>query len=255
VSHPAFLRTQHRPWPLPARRWGWNQRWEALLFAHWPLPASALAPLLPADLELDTFEGQAWLGVVPFRMRDVRPRWSPSVPGISAFPELNVRTYVRAGGRAGVWFLSLDADNALAVAMARGLFHLPYFRARMSCRETAGQDEGELSYSSERRHRGAPDAIFEGSYRPTGPVFEASPGTLEHWLTERYCLFTTDRRGRLWRGDIHHQPWPLQIAEARIDRNSMASAHGLTLPECEPQLLFAEELDVAIWSLSLQTKG
>ena len=219
------------------------QSWHDLLFAHWPLDGAALRPLLPWQLQIDTFEGQAWLGVVPFRMTAVRLRGTPPVPWLSAFPELNVRTYVTCEGKAGVWFFSLDAGNALAVAIARAWFHLPYFRARMSCADR----EGWIQYESQRTHRGAPAASLKVQYRPVGKVFSSQSGTLEHFLTERYCLYTADERSQIIRAEIHHPPWPLQAAEAELKVNGMAEAAGVTLPARKPLLHFAKRQDVVVW--------
>jgi uncharacterized protein YqjF (DUF2071 family) len=194
------------------------QSWHDLLFAHWPVPAEALRPALPAGLALDTFEGRAWIGVVPFRMSGVRLRWLPALPGISTFPELNVRTYVVHGDKPGVYFFSLDAANALAVAVARAWFHLPYFRARMAC----VADGKEIRYSSLRAHGSAPAAEMRARYRALADAATATRGTLAHWLTERYCLYSVDGGGSTWRGDIHHAPWPLQPAEAEFESNRMA---------------------------------
>jgi uncharacterized protein len=238
-----FAVTDHRPWPLPDTRWALSQSWHHLLFAHWPVPVEALRPLIPRELELDTFEGQAWLGVVPFDIQDFKLRGVVPLPFMTAFLELNVRTYVTAGGKAGVWFFSLDAASTMAVMGARALYRLPYFNAVMSLRV-----EGEtVTYTSRRTHRSAPPAVFEGSYRPTGPVYRAQPGTLEHWLTERYCLYSVDGRGRLYRGEIHHQPWPLQPAEAHLTTNTMV--HGIQLLDLLPLLHYARRLDVALWAI------
>src|SRR5688572_28968890 len=130
--HSAFLRLEHRPWGLPGGAWRWRQSWEDLLFAHWPVPAAVLRPLVPEELRIEEYDGTSWVGVVPFRMSGVMLRPLPDLPGISAFPELNVRLYVERDGKSGVWFLSLDAYNRLAVWGARRFFHLPYFHARMS---------------------------------------------------------------------------------------------------------------------------
>ena len=159
--------------------------WHDLLFAHAPVPVAALRAVVPAGLELDTFDGTAWLGVVPFRMTRVGPRVLPPLPGLHAFPELNVRTYVKGGGHAGVWFFSLDAANRAAVWTARRFFHLPYFRAEMSCRP----DGDGIAYASERTHPDAPPAALRGRYRPVGDVYTTRRGDLDHWLTERYCLY------------------------------------------------------------------
>lgn len=233
----------HRPWPLPAGPWVMAQSWHDLLFAHWPIEPAVFRRLLPPQLQVDTFGGQAWLAVVPFRMSGVRIRWTPAIPWLSAFPELNVRTYVTDGKKPGVWFFSLDAGNALAVAIARAWFHLPYFRAQMNCKE----GDGWIHYRSERRHRGASSALLQGRYRPVGQVFSPQNGSLEHFLTERYCLYTADARGRMIRGEIHHPPWQLQVAEAEFTGNTMAEAVGVTLPARNPLLHFARRQDVVVW--------
>jgi uncharacterized protein len=233
----------HRPWPLPSGPWIMAQSWHNLLFAHWEVDAAELRPHIPAKLGIDTFEGKAWVGVVPFRMSGVRLRWTPALPWLSAFPELNVRTYVTLQGKPGVWFFSLDAANAVAVAAARLSFHLPYFRGRMACNEV----DGWVQYKSERAHSGAPGASFEARYRPTSESFEARPGTLEHFLTERYCLYAAAGE-RIYRGEIHHPAWQLQPAEARITRNSMAEAAGVALPAATPLLHFARRQDMVAWA-------
>lgn len=219
--------------------------WHHLLFAHWPVEAAALRSLVPQGLAVDTFEGQAWLGVVPFGMRRVRPRGLPALPWISAFPELNLRTYVVAGGKPGVWFFSLDAGNPVAVRAARLAFHLPYFDARMSLQV----QDGQVTYASRRTHRGEPPAGFQARYRPSGPQHSTSPGTLEDWLTARYCLYAADRKGTLWRGEIHHPPWPLQEAEMDLQENSLTAGLDLRLPDVRPLLHYAHTLDVVAWPL------
>ncbi len=241
--------TDHRPWPLPKQPWVMAQIWHDLLFAHWPIPANEMAALLPPGLTLDTWEGEAWVGVVPFRMSGVRPRFIPAMPGLSAFPELNVRTYVRMGDKPGVYFFSLDAANPLAVAVARTLYHLPYFRAEMSCKAPDETQPEAITYSSHRTHSGAPAADFRGRYAPTSPIYGVSPGGLEAWLTERYCLYSTDKQGRIYRGEIHHAPWPIQRAEADLKQNSVAQAAGISLPDVPPLLHFARRLDVLAWAI------
>ncbi len=240
----AILReVAHRPWPLLAGPWVMAQSWHDLLFAHWAVDSEKLRALIPDPLEIDSFDGQAWLAVVPFRMSGVRLRGAPAVPWLSAFPELNVRTYVKYGGKPGVWFFSLDAGNALAVAIARAWFHLPYFRARMSC---DGRD-GYIYYRSGRTHRRAPSAVLKCRYRPSNEVFYPQPGTLEYFLTERYCLYASGGNGRLICVEIHHPPWPLQLAGAEFTGNSMAGAAGVALPARMPLLHFAKRQDVVIW--------
>ena len=237
--------TAHRPWPVPTQRWTLAMQWHDLLFMHWPLSPEVLRPLIPAPLTLETFDGAAWIGVVPFMMRGVQPRGVPSLPWISAFPELNVRTYVTTGGKPGVWFFSLDAANPLAVRAARYSFRLPYYDARMHCVRSGDR----IDYRSDRTHRLAPPAGFAARYRPTGPISQSAPGSLEHWLTERYCLYAANRHGHAWRGEIHHRPWPLQPAEAEIELNTMTGQIRLALPDRPPLLHYVRRLDVVAWNL------
>jgi uncharacterized protein YqjF (DUF2071 family) len=238
-----LIQQDHRPWPLARGPWIMAQVWHDLLFAHWPFAPEVIRSLVPLALELDTFKGQAWLGVVPFRMSGVRLRGTPALPYLSAFPELNVRTYVTHGNRPGVWFFSLDAANFAAVMGARLWFHLPYFHANMKLVEK----DGWISYSSQRIHRGAPEAAFKAKYRATGKVFEADRGTLDHWLTERYCLYANFSR-RIYRSEIHHRPWQLQTAESEIAMNSMTAPLNVVLPHIPPLLHFAKFQDVRVWA-------
>ncbi len=238
--------TEHRAPLPPPTPWALHMSWHDLLFIHWPVPVESLRRLVPGPLDIDTFAGRAWIAVVPFRMTNVRPRGLPTLPWLSRFAELNVRTYVRPGGpdhgtgQGGVYFFSLDAANPVAVTAARRFFHLPYFRARMSNRH----DDGWVRYRSDRTHRGAAPATFEGRYRPIGEPYLAAPGSLDAFLTERYCLYTLDRHGRLMQGNIHHDPWPLQPAEAHIATNTMLEPLGLEVPATAPLLHFAKRLGV-----------
>jgi uncharacterized protein YqjF (DUF2071 family) len=220
-----------------------RMRWVDLLFAHWPIESAGLARLLPPEVELDTYDGQAWLGIVPFRMEDVAPRGLPSPPVLGAFPEVNVRTYVRHRGREGVWFLSLDAASRVTVGAARTFFHLPYFHAEMS----ATRHGDAIDYRARRADpRGAP-AELELRYRPTGPVEPAGPGSLEEWLTDRLRVFAVDGLGRVLRTEVRHAPWPLQPAEADIRTESLVAAQSLELPATPPHLRYARRLDVRAW--------
>ena len=246
LRQPATLaETGHRPWPLEQRAWLMAQTWDSLLFAHWRLPAAELRRVVPEQIPLDEFDGYAWLGVTPFRVSALRLRGVPHLPGLTSFPEVNVRTYATIGGKPGIYFLSLDAGSGLAVAAARRAFRLPYFRARMSI-ESSGSS---FDYRSERVSADGPPAALRIRYRRAGPQFQAAPGSLEHFLAERYCLYTLDEGGRVLRGDIHHPPWPLQHAEAEIATNSMATPLGLELPDEPPLLHLAPRQDVLIWSL------
>jgi hypothetical protein len=222
------------------------QRWRSLLFLHWELPVDTVAALLPPTLTVDTFEGRAYLGVVPFLMRDVSPWWSPSVPGVSTFPELNVRTYVHHRGRdPGVWFFSLDAAKLFVVLAARAGWRLPYSLAAMSLDEHPDR----MYYRSRRRWPGDPTASFEAGYRIGEPIGTARPGSFEHFLVERYLLYTTGRDGRLLCGQVHHRPYPLHRAELLELRETMTSAAGLPAPADRPHLLFSPGVDVDIYPL------
>jgi uncharacterized protein YqjF (DUF2071 family) len=247
--------TAYRPFPQPNRAWTMKQSWNDLLFAHWPIASEAIAALLPAGLEVDLFDGYAWIGVVPFWMDGIRHRIpggggrSIAIPMVETFPELNLRTYVRSRrtGRAGVFFFSLDAASPLAVAGARMIFHLPYYLANM-IRRTAS--DGTVRYKSRRlftREQVGFHATYRGLGRPADAM-PSQPGSIEHFLTERYCLFTTSF-GRVLVGNIHHRPWPLEAAEAEIRVNHLAAPHGLALPAQPPLLHFSRSLEVYIWSL------
>ena len=225
----------------PLRPWALGQTWSDLLFAHWTVPAAELCSRLPPGLAIDAFAGDAWVGIVPFRMSNVAPRM-PVRGRRLAFPELNVRTYVMADGKPGVWFFSFDAASPLVVSVARTVFHLPYFWARMQIRRR----DGWVDFTSQRLQPGSQRARFVGRYRPTGPVFGSEPGSLDFWLTERYCLYAADHAGSLLRGEINHAPRPLQPAEAELDVDGLAASHGLTLSGA-PLLQFARRIDMVAW--------
>lgn len=233
--------TDHRPWPMPDAAWTWRQSWCDLAFLHWPLAVEVARPLVPEPLEIDLFDGQTWVGVVPFRMEGVMRRPLPDLPGVSAFPELNVRLYVTLDGKPGVWFLSLDATNALAVAAARQFFHLPYHRADISI------ERAEDSYRYHSIRDGARGEAFTAVYRPASAVYSAELGTLEHWLTERYCLYAGYPDGSVYRTEVHHAQWPLQTAEAEVTRNTLLAAFGSPVPGPPVLAHFAERVDVVIW--------
>jgi uncharacterized protein len=223
------------------------QRWRALAFLHWEVPADAIARLIPDGLAVDTFEGRAYVGVVPFTMRDVSPWWSPSVPGVSNFHELNVRTYVFDKERQipGVWFFSLDAAATIAVIIARIGWHLPYFRASMDLRV----DGDEVRYRSRRLWPGPKPAGLSLRYRIGEALGEAEPGTFEHFLAERYVLFASAKNG-LRMGLVHHRPYPLHRAEVIEIEESMVQAAGLPAPRGAPHILASPGVDVDVYALS-----
>jgi uncharacterized protein YqjF (DUF2071 family) len=229
-----------RPLPVPVTHPVMLHRWSTLTFLHWRYDPAVVQRLLPSSLEVETFEGTAWVGLVPFAMRNVRAPGVPALPWVSNFPETNVRTYVRgANGETGIWFFSLDAARAAAAAAARLTYRLPYRHARMAITRSGPR----IEYVS-RAVRA--DAVLRVSYEPAGPVSHPVDGTLEHFLTERYCLYTVDR-GRIRRADIHHPPWPLQPARGEVAENTMTRPLGLSLPDRQPLLHYAARQDVLIW--------
>ena len=241
--HPSLTRTSHRPWPLPAKPWLWRQTWHDLLFAHWPVPVSAVRALVPRWLSVDTYGGSTWVGLVPFRMTGVTLRGVPSLPVLSHFPEMNLRLYVEHDGKPGVWFVSLDAARVSAVLAARLFAHLPYFVSRMRVTPKGAA----VQYSSRRVSNRA--VAFRGTYEPIGPVRESEPGSIQHFLTERYCLYTENGPDNRYRLEIHHPPWPLQSAAARFLINQVAEPQGIALPDTAPLLHFSRRIHVIGWNL------
>lgn len=239
-------RTDHRPFPLPeGRPWIMAQTWQRLLFAHFRVDEGVLRPMIPPELEIDTVDGEAWVSVVPFLMNHVRLRGIPPFPTTRRFPELNLRTYVKNKGRAGVWFFSLDAASWLAVQVARAVFHLPYFHAAMSLDES-----GEtIHYQSNRTHRNAPPARFSAHYQPTGPVQDYDSDSLDRWLSDRYVLYAANRHGRVFVAHITHLPWPIQPAEADLQQNEIIQAAGIPLLDAPPLFHYVHHLDVLAWPL------
>lgn len=219
-----------------------TQRWRDLAFVHWEVPVAALRPHVPARLELDTWEGRAFLGLVPFAMRDIRPSWLPR-PMAQDFLETNLRTYVHQGGREpGVWFFSLEASSWLAVIAARLGWALPYHHARMSMVR-----EGErLDYATERRRDGARALV---SWTPGRRLGASEPGTVEHFLLERYVLYA-ERGGRLYRGRVHHPAYVARTATLHRMEETLAAAAGLPGLAGEPAFVHAcDGVDVEMFGL------
>lgn len=235
--HPSLSHLDHRPWPLPTGRWQWRQQWLNLGFIHYRVAVSTLRPLLPPELEIDTFDGTAWASVVPFTMADLMFGNLPSVPPLRRFPELNLRTYASAGGKPGVWFFSLDADCLPIVLGARYLHGLPYFRAAMS---ESVDSAGTRSFQSRRRCDGT---AFAARFQSRSPVFSSERGSLEDWLTERYCLYAA-KRGTLRRLEVHHAKWPLQAADFDIQRCGLFERAGITPLDSPPLFHFTTGVDV-----------
>lgn len=231
----------------PARRPIMHQNWGKLLFMHWRIEERLLRPLIPESLTIDNYDGSAWIGIIPFTMWGIRASLLPPLPGTSAFHELNVRTYVHRNSAPGVWFFSLDAANRLAVWAARRFYNLPYFNAHMSLDQTGNK----IRYSSTRfDKRGAP-AELHTTWAIGEALSRSKPGSLEFFLTERYCLYSEHNR-RLYRARIHHEPWPLQSATLLSLNATMIESQGLPTPKGDPLLLYAEEISVDIWPLEEQ---
>jgi len=229
--------TAQRPWPLPERSWVFAQTLEDLLFAHYRVPVEQLRPLVPESLEVEQHSGSAWVSVTAFAVTALRARGLLPLPSVSSFYQLNVRTYVTHDDKPGVWFFSLDMSSPVAVEAARRLYRLPCFRADISLRRR----DDELVFDSSRGDGKA----FSAAYRAEGELHAVEPGSLEHFLTERYCLYA-EHGGRLHRGDIHHRPWQLATASARIDLNTMPPVR---VTEVDPVVHFSAREDVVIWPL------
>lgn len=240
LPHSSLGDLSHRPWPLPEQPWKWRQSWQQLAFIHYRADAGRLQTRLPAGLTIQEYDGSAWLGVVPFRMAEISRGTLPSISPLKRFPELNLRTYVEHSGRSGVWFFSLDADCWPLVIAGRNLYGLPYYKAKMAHVESP---EG-IAFSSIRA-RGS--MRFHGRYRPVGPIFFASDGSFEHWATERYCLYSQKGADTL-RLEVHHRPWPLQVAEAEIQICDIFRAADVTTNDPSPRCHFSTGVDVISFS-------
>ena len=258
------LSIRARPRGLPLM----HQNWGKLLFMHWPIDAELLRPLIPSQLAIDTFDGSAWIGEIPFTMWGIRASFLPPIPGTSAFHELNVRAYVHLNGVPGVWFFSLDAANSLAVWGARTFYHLSYFNADMSLTQQGNTIEylsrrrDALTYgeffaaeaaevpgaANAERFRNYPRAELNASWTIGEPLPQSTPGSIEFFLTERYCLYSL-HRNRLYRSRIFHGPWPLRKATLNARQSTMIESLGIAEPQEEPLLHYAEAIAVDIWPL------
>lgn len=242
----SLQKRSHRPYPIPNRPWVMHQTWNDVLFAHWPIPIDEIQAIVPDSLTVDTFDGHAWIGIVPFWTSGVRPRFLPTVPFLSPLPEINLRTYVTINGKPGVYFFSLDTDQKIVVEAARHFLYLSYFRTKI---DYIVQGNHNVHYHSIRNDSRANSGEFKAAYRPVGAEYLSVPGSLDHWLTERYCMYSVDTKGRIFRSEIDHSPWPLQQAEAEIEINTLLSSFGLQQPPIQPLLHFAKKLHVHAWLL------
>ncbi|QSO50688.1 DUF2071 domain-containing protein [Alicyclobacillus curvatus] len=274
--------TSHRPYPLPSGPWVMRQTWNRLLFAHWPLPPGLLEPLIPQGLKLDTFDNKAYVSVLPFEMTNVRMRLLPAIPGASQMQQINIRTYVLRDNKPGVYFLALDTNHLPTVWLTRLMLGLPYHHAQMNVKSRFVGSGREIEFSSQRldatgrgktdMHAGSTPSLplqnadsrsrltslqtprrggtLQVSYQPSSDIWHAKPGSLDHWLTERYCLYTVNA-GKLLRVDIHHQPWPLQFAKARFRQQTLLTPLkgkiGFELPLEAPILHYAHRIDALLW--------
>ena len=230
----------HIPWIM-------HQTWQHLLFMHWAVDSSVLSSLIPKGMTLDLFDGCAWLTLVPFWMADIRLRNVPSVFGWGTrkFPEVNLRTYVRVNNRPGLFFLSIDAGSRIDALVASKLFHLPYTYSRMTFEE----DEQLCRLTSNRsREQNGLSAMFDASYQPVGKPFIPHPDSLDYFLVERYALFSQDLQGTIYRGDVKHDQWILQEAEAVVRKNTILTATGLDLPHLDrPKLHYSVGQSAKAW--------
>lgn len=252
--HKLLHRLAHRPLSLLDEPWIMAQRWENLLFCHWRVPQAVLRPHIPDDLTIDSFDGSAWISLVPMRMAEIHYRELPGIPGLDNFPEMNLRTYVTHHDRPGVYFLSLDTTSATNVWLARNVFHLPYFQAEQSIDDRSLP----IHFTSRRMGHGQPAAEVNVHYQPVGEPFTPGEDSLEHFLSERYAMYTVTQDGVILRGDIEHEPWEMQSAEATIDVNTMLAAYDIPVLDQPPLLSFARSLDVLCWRpvfVSSTTRG
>ncbi|MCX6116835.1 MAG: DUF2071 domain-containing protein [Proteobacteria bacterium] len=254
------LNTNHRPWPVPNSPWLFRMRWTQLLFAHFPVDPKILAPFIPEGLSLQLFDGVAWVAIVPFVMENTAPRGIPAVPGVSKFLELNVRTYVVPSGKIndsmetakpGVFFFSLDANSKFAVRAARKFFHLPYMDAHMSL--SVDDKNNGINYNSHRFHKGQHPCVLDVSYHASSEELLKDKSEFEIWASERYCLYSVDHKGQVWRGEIDHDPWPLQTATVEIRKNTMFDQLPIKPLSDAPICHFSRSIDVRGWYISKVT--
>jgi uncharacterized protein len=234
--------TDHRPYPPPKMPWVLAQTWHDALFVHFAISVTVLRHALPASLPLDTYEGRAWISIVAFGVKHFRPRGLPPLPKLSAFPEINLRTYVTLDNKPGIYVFSFDTNNLLGVLGARVLYHLRYFYAHVSLERIAEC----VHFHSQRK---GSFAAFDARYCPDGPIHYSERGSLDYWLTERYCIYTIDQRQRTYRVEAHHAQWSLQNVKYAISTNTLATMARVTWPEMPARLHYSQRQDVVLWPL------
>ncbi|MBS4174515.1 DUF2071 domain-containing protein [Bacillus sp. FJAT-49736] len=235
----------HRPFPLPSKRWIMRQSWRNVLFLHWPIPPEKLRPHIPSILQIDTFNGSAWLGIILFVIEGIFPFGLSSVSLTPKFPEINVRTYVTYNGKPGIYFMSIDVENWASLKIAKRWYRLPYKSAQISLRK----EKQTYSFQSIRKGNENPSISFKGEFGPVSEVYYAKEGTLDHWLTERYCLYSSNNVGNIYCGEIHHRPWPLQKAEIEMVRNTLFIPFNLDFPKVKPIAHFSTGVDSLMWNI------
>lgn len=242
--HEEFLETRQRPFPIPDGPWLVTQTWNNLLFSHWPIPSKIIKEHLPSSLEVDLFDGQAWVGIIPFYVNHMRIRGLPSIPYFHAYVELNVRTYVTYKGTPGIYFFSLDANKWMHVIGAKIGAFLPYRYASMDMKE----ENHIIHFYSRRKHTKSEGEQLKLTYQSSSEIYLPNPDSLEYWLFERYCFFTS-RGNYLYRGDIHHDRWRVSDAKVMIHANSMASFLPHKYIESQPLVHFSRKKQVFAWAL------
>ena len=250
-SQEILQNTAHRPYPLPNGPWVMRQTWRHLLFAHWPVPAETLKPILPKGIELDTYNGQAYVGVLPFYRTNVRVRMLPQIPGVSSMPQINIRTYVRREDKPGVYFLALDTNNLPTVLMTRLTLGLPYYQAELKWSTRRDSTGTRIECHSTRLGSADRKQSLGVSFEPISVADETVDGSLDHWLVERYCLYTV-HLNRLLRVDIHHKKWKIQHATAKFYEHSLLDTYLHHEERTErvraPLLHYAREMDALMWA-------
>jgi uncharacterized protein YqjF (DUF2071 family) len=235
----------HRPWPIISKNWIMRQSWSNVLFTHWPISAELLRPHIPRSLEIDTFDGTAWLGVVVFIMEGIYLRGLTALSVTPKFAEVNVRTYVQRNGKPGVYFMSLDVGDLASLMIAKRWYRLPYKAAQISLQK---EDQTFLCKSLRKEKSNVPIG-FHANYIPLSGVYLSKKELFDDWLTERYCFFSTDKRANIYCGEIHHQPWPLQKVDIEICKNSLFTPFQFDLSEEKMIAHFSKGLDSLFWNI------
>lgn len=240
-----LIDSNHRPFPLPAKKWIMRQSWRNLLFLHWPVPLEKLRPHIPSSLQIDTFHGSAWLGLILFVIEGIYPLGISKFSLTPKFPEINVRTYVKYNEKPGIYFMSIDVENWASLKIAKNWYHLPYHSAKISFGK-----QGQTFYChSIRKENGNTPVSFKGQYGPISEVYYPKEGTLDHWFTERYCLYSSNNGVNIYCGEIHHRPWPLQKAEIEVDKNTLFTSYQFDLSEIKPLAHFSTGVDSLMWNI------